>query len=77
VKSWTAGTPDPDEGLRAFEHTVVKDQRTAKWTANIQRPADTHGYVCALDQQVVASDAAGRQDAGLAWHARGPEFESP
>jgi hypothetical protein len=43
-KIWTAGTPDPDEGLRAFEHTVIKDQRTAKWTANILLGSNTRSW---------------------------------
>jgi hypothetical protein len=49
------------QGVRGFEHTVIKDQRTAKWTANTRRPAGTHGYAGALDHQVEARDAAGRQ----------------
>jgi hypothetical protein len=42
------------QGLRAFEQLVIKDQRTAKWTANAQRPAGTHEDAGALDQQVEA-----------------------
>jgi hypothetical protein len=49
---------------RAFGHSTDRDQgrwRTAKWTANAQRPAGTQRDVGALDQQLEAGDAAGRR----------------
>ncbi len=49
---------------RAFRHSnrlLHKEQRTAKWTANTQRPAGTHRDAGAPDRQVEAGDAAGRR----------------
>jgi len=45
------------QGVRGPRPSVIKHQRTAKWTAITDRLAGTHAHTCALSSQVSVADA--------------------